>query len=405
MTASLDRDGTASTGAQIAGLRKAAGLTQRQLAQRANVSQSLLSKVEIGDKPASHALVSSVAVALRVPVERIHGQPYEGDLGLASIDALRTIARTYDLPPDDDIAIRTLPELRAEMTAIIEMRRTGRYARLAARLPAVLAAVSATAHARQGDSRRSTFALLVSAYYTAHGLAYRLGYGDLSESIEHKMAWAAQQVEDPLAIGLADWTRVNSFQSAGDYEHGLQILERARAAVISTARIDTPAAVTLVGSMHLRTVTLASRNGDRETVRVHLAQAYRLADQFGSTDQFHRHLTFGAENTRIHNIAAHVDLGEPDKAILLGENFTPSTTLSPTRSGHHYIDLSRAHLMAGDRLAALNDLQKARRVAPEQTRYHPMVRETTRILISLHRRSNPSLIQFANWLGLVSHEN
>lgn len=31
-----------------------------------------------------------------------------------------------------------------------------------------------------------------------------------------------------------------------------------------------------------------------------------------------------------------------------------------------------------------------------------MVRETTAVLISLHRRANPDLVSYAGWLGLVS---
>lgn len=391
-------DGGDGTGANIAALRKAAGLSQQQLAQRATVSKSLLSKVEIGDKPASHTLVSAIAAALHVSVERVHGQPYDDGPAYAAINELRAVVRAYDLPTD--APPRPLAELSTDVDAVSGLRRAGHYARLGERLPAVLAQVSATAHAATGDDRRAAFGLLASTYYAAHGLAYRLGYPDLSESIEHKLAWAAQQTEDPLAVALADWTRANSFQAAGDFDHGLQLLDRARATLTTTAGSRTPAAITLVGSMHLRSVTLASRNGDAATVRDHLGHAYRLAEQLGGDDQIHYHLTFGDENTRIHDVAAHVELGDYDHAVQLGEQLTPSPGLPPTRAGHHYIDLARAHLMRGDRPATLQTLQHARRIAPEQTRYHPMVRETARVLISLHRRSNRDLTQLASWLGL-----
>ncbi|MFI5497134.1 helix-turn-helix domain-containing protein [Actinoplanes sp. NPDC051859] len=388
------------TGDHIARLRKAAGLTQSQLAQRANVSKSLLSKVEIGDKPASHALVAAVAHALRVPIERVHGQPYNEGPAQASIDELRAVIRAYDLPPDDDIAVRPLSELRAAVHDIGELRRAGRYARLGERLPTVIAAVSAAAHAAGTDNRRTAFSLLVSAYYAAHGLAYRLGHADLSESIEHKLGWAAEQTGDPLAVALARWTRVNSFQAAGDYDHGLSLLDRARADLTTGNVTAGPAATVLLGSMHLRAVTLASRRGDHDAVRDHLDQAYQLADELGSSDQIYYHLTFGPENTRIHDTAAHIELGRPEQAIRLADSWTPSADMPPTRAGHHYIDLARAHLMTGDRAATLHDLQRAREIAAEQTRYHPMVRETARVLISMHHRSNRDLTQFAAWLGL-----
>ncbi len=154
--------------------------------------------------------------------------------------------------------------------------------------------------------------------------------------------------------------------------------------------------------MHLRAVTLASRNGDAATAREQVDAARSLADDLGGDDLVRYHLTFGPANTRIHAVAAHLELGEVGEAVALGQGFSPPASVPPTRAGHHYIDLARAHLTAGDREAALRDLQNARRIAPEQTRYHPMVRETARLLVSLHRRANDDLTQLASWLGLTA---
>ncbi|MGQ0775206.1 MAG: helix-turn-helix domain-containing protein, partial [Pseudonocardiales bacterium] len=91
-------------GAAIRTLRVAAGLTQRQLAARANVSLSLLGKVECGDRIATPAFMAAVARALKVPVERLTGQPYTDDHRddqiHRDIDALREALRHYDLPAD-----------------------------------------------------------------------------------------------------------------------------------------------------------------------------------------------------------------------------------------------------------------------------------------------------------------
>src|SRR5260370_8234 len=61
-------------GARIAGVRKTRGWTGRELAGRAHVSYSLLSKVESGAAPASPALSGGVARALPVHVPRPTGQ-------------------------------------------------------------------------------------------------------------------------------------------------------------------------------------------------------------------------------------------------------------------------------------------------------------------------------------------
>ncbi|MEK8143512.1 helix-turn-helix transcriptional regulator [Streptomyces sp. M10(2022)] len=67
------------TGARIAAHRRLHRLTQQQLATRANVSYSLLVKVEQGRRPASGALIASAAKAMGVSVTTITGQPYTTD--------------------------------------------------------------------------------------------------------------------------------------------------------------------------------------------------------------------------------------------------------------------------------------------------------------------------------------
>jgi hypothetical protein len=40
-------------------------------------------------------------------------------------------------------------------------------------------------------------------------------------------------------------------------------------------------------------------------------------------------------------------------------------------------------------------------IAPQKAKVHPMSREVLRVLISLHRRSNPQLIKLAKQAGLT----
>ena len=393
-----------ASGQVIATLRKAAGWTQRQLADRAHVSLSLLQKVEVGDRPASHALLAATARALRVSVERLSGQPYtdtrHDERVHRDVEALRTVLRCYDLP--DEVPPRTLDELAVDVTTLTRLRASASYSKLAARLPALLTELIAAAHhGEPGDLARAN-ALLLAACHAAHTLTYRLGYPDLAESIEHKIAYAAERTGDPLAGGLAQWARAQSFQGAGDFAHGLRLMDAARAELEDQLRKPTSGALTVCGSLHLRSVTLASRAGDADLAGEHLAAARELAGRMRTGDQVHYGLTFGPANTTSHEVAAHVELGDGAAAIAAAGHWQPSRQMPRTRRGHHHIDLARARLIHGDRDGALAELQHARRIAPQQTRFHPMVRETTAVLVSLHRRSNPDLASYAGWLGLAS---
>lgn len=68
--------------------------------------------------------------------------------------------------------------------------------------------------------------------------------------------------------------------------------------------------------------------------------------------------------------------------------------------GHYWIDLARGWLLHGDRDRALTALIKARHIAPQQTRYHPMVRETIRMLARQDRRRSSPIAGFATWCGI-----
>jgi transcriptional regulator with XRE-family HTH domain len=64
-------------GARVAAMRKTRGWSGRELARRAQVSYSLLTKVESGAAPASPSFVGAVARVLKVDVTRVTGQPYD----------------------------------------------------------------------------------------------------------------------------------------------------------------------------------------------------------------------------------------------------------------------------------------------------------------------------------------
>ncbi len=83
------------------------------------------------------------------------------------------------------------------------------------------------------------------------------------------------------------------------------------------------------------------------------------------------------------------------------EPFSPTTPRE--RVGHHWIDLARGRQLHGDWAGSLEALNRARRISPLQTRYHPQVRETVATLAQTDRRRTDSLAGFARWVGLTAY--
>ena len=73
--------------------------------------------------------------------------------------------------------------------------------------------------------------------------------------------------------------------------------------------------------------------------------------------------------------------------------------LPPARLGHYQIEIARGWLYYGDRHRALRSLRHARRVSPQLTRMHPLVRDTVHVIARTEPRPTEELRSFAAWLG------
>jgi hypothetical protein len=111
-------------------------------------------------------------------------------------------------------------------------------------------------------------------------------------------------------------------------------------------------------------------------------------------------MTVNRANVAIWSVGLAVELGDGAAAVRRAAQIRSFAGVTPNRVSHHYIDLARGHLYPGNRNAALDSLMTARKHAPQQTRYHPQVRETVRALTRLERRRTDSLAAFTSWLGI-----
>jgi hypothetical protein len=152
--------------------------------------------------------------------------------------------------------------------------------------------------------------------------------------------------------------------------------------------------------MHLRLAILAARDSKRRNdAWDHLAQASEVGERIGR-DTHHYGLIFGPTNVKIHEVATAIELEDADEVIRRNEGFEPPASLPVERSSHHYIDVARAQLVAGQPQQALDSLVKADHLAPQHTRNHPMARETVTGLIRVHNRLPESLRSMARRMGV-----
>ncbi len=378
-------------GARVARLRKARGLTQVGLARRANVSHSLLSKVEAGHVPASPVFIGAVARALKADVTDLTGQPYlvpdwPSDRVQATIGEIRRAVSFPDLMPEFDAAPRSVDDLETEVARLVELQGATRHVELGERLPAVLNELTAHAH---DDGGAKVFLLLNRSYAIASSLARRMGYNDLGMLAIERAGLAAQRAEDPNLPALVALSRALMLLTHGSYRPGLAVAQ----SVLGTAQ-----APEIDGALHLRCAVSAARAGNAALAWEHWGIAHELAPAVRRADPYA--LAFNSSNVDVHAVAVAVELGDYDDAVRRGAGLALSPALLPERHAHHGIDLARAYAATGHWRRALDCLLDAERIAPLMVRYHPSSRDTVASLLSSARIPPEALIAFARRMGL-----
>jgi transcriptional regulator with XRE-family HTH domain len=397
----LDQEGI---GPRIADKRKLRGLTQQGLALIVPCSKSLVSQVERGKKPVTPWFLAAVARALNVKVTELTGQPYRGstertDRVHASIPQVRVALNYWDVPPDMDVTPRPLEALTADIRAVGELLDRVNYRQLGGRLPGLIEELSAVLHDSDGAQRQQAAELLMYAYIAAKSLAYRLGYVDLVSVAVDRATWAAQQTQQPELLAFVSEERCQTFFATAAYDAGLKFAERAQHNYGGLLG-DSESGLAVVGSLHLRSAIMAARaRRPHSEAWDHIELAREVAARIGR-DTNHYGLIFGPTNVKIHEVATAIELDDADEALRRNAGFEPPSSLPVERSSHHFIDLARVCLVAGQRDRALDSLVTADRLASQHTTNHSMARETAVGLLRAYQRVPEPLRRLVRRMGI-----
>ncbi|WP_067674674.1 helix-turn-helix domain-containing protein [Nocardia miyunensis] len=384
-------------GERIANERKIAGLTQLALATRTNYSLSMVKAVEQGREVASPGFIAATAKAIGVDPDRLQGTPFvdtldeDGPLeGLAELRAVLAEG-AYVLAVEPSAPM----ELAAELSTVEKALRDDKTRRGLALLPNLIRQLhGAVQTAQNGRERTRAYEMLCAAYIAAEGACCRLGYSALTTLVLDRLDWAAGQVEDPGYAVRGLMKRSRLLMSYGSTDVAMSLVDRGLALVPG----DSEGERMLRGYGHLRAAIVAARGLQLELARDHIEQARVIARPMQHESDAYT-TDFGPGNVEIHSCAIELEAGDPGTAAREGAALRLPTDVAAPRAGHHWQDNARAWLMIGKPDKALVALNKARLVAPQQTRLHPSVRETVYGIAAAQRRQSDSLLGFASWLG------
>ncbi|WP_158642461.1 helix-turn-helix domain-containing protein [Actinomadura sp. WAC 06369] len=403
-------DAQDTAGARIATFRRLRGMSQRELAQKAAISLSLLSKVETGNRPATPAVISATARELKIDIAQITGQPFAPDTPTDAqvhehVAVLRRELAAYNLPPTAEGQPRSIEDLTADVAKLANLRHGVNLLKLGEHLPKTLEALRFAAHAYEGSIREQVYGLLAEGYAAAGQLAYKMGYIDLSALTTDRYEWAAERSGDPLCVHIGDYLRAGELMMAGDTASAAALMDASLGRLephLGGRGSNWQSKWAVWGNLHLKAALVAARSGrgDAElSAWQYYEQAKTAADEIGEDRDDYR-LYFGPTNVRIWAVSLAVELCDDAGAIGKAEDVHLPSSAPSERRSHHWIDLARAHVWRNDPGNALQCLYEARDIAPQHARFHPQVRETAQQVARMERQTTGTLRSFASWLGM-----
>jgi len=391
--------GDESTGQRIQQYRKLRGFTQRGLALRADVAYGTLTKIESGHALASPAVLAALARALSVNITQLTGQPFLEELRAARVDQLieplRVVLDSWDLKPSEDLRPRPIAVIEPEAIRLCdEAMCQGRVAAVAAELPCLLDELGALV-SEDGDDL--SWRTLESLYRCVRHVVLNWGFRDLADIALDRATWAGVNGDDPLAEAIRQRARASNHLRAGAYASGRELLA---ATLRETQDVpgDTRSKV-LAGHTHLGWAVNTARSGDDDAAEDHLDEAAHLAEETGEAPGV-GWFGFGPTNVAVHRVAVLIEAGDYRRGVDAGQGLRLPVDWPATRAAHHHMDLGRAYAWLGQADNALAALGRARRIAPQQTRFHPTTRMTVEHLLAVKRRVPEPLASYARWLGL-----
>jgi transcriptional regulator with XRE-family HTH domain len=386
-------------GARIGMYRKLRGLTQRGLAMKANISYSTLTKVESGHSMAQPALVAAVARALSVDVTQLTGQPYMKELRQERleqfVEGLRFALDTHDLLPTEAVEPRPTATIAADVAGRCRELRDGLFGQVAAVVPGLLEELRVVVAGHPGDLQG--WAALFHGYDCVRYIASSWGFRDLAMLAIERMGDAANRSGDPLTEAVRSYQRSLELMRSGHYLQAEKLVTIALDAA-GTARAGVQRTA-VEGQTHLGGAIIAARAGNAEGSSGHLELAERAADDVGEVPNVYW-LSFGPANVGVHQVASLIEMNRFDEATATASRLHIPADWHMTRVAHHHMDVARAHAWLDHHDAALRELHKARNLAPQRTRFHPVTRDTIEHLVETRRRIPENLARYARWVGI-----
>jgi len=406
-------------GRRVAWWRTRRSLTRRQFADLCGRSLSWVDKVESGERSLLRLpMLELVAEVLHISVETLTDTNEVREtrhcLDLFEVSAIRAALQSYQAisrvfvpkaaeladPPD-------LDRLAQQVTYTWMAFQNANWPLLGKALPRLLttAHTAFAAYTGADDQARRARTLLSQAYQVTESTLSKLQETELAWLAGERGFVLAEETGDSLLISDATRRVARGLMALNHHDQALELL-RADIDRLEPGRgSGSSAYLSLYGMLFLMGAVVAARASNHAAARDLLNEGHSVARQLGY-DGNECFTAFGPTNVHLHQVAVLLDLGNGAAAVQAARHVTPDglNRLPKERRANHYLDVARAHSLAGHREETVSTLLTADSLFPDEIRCRPIAVD----LIDGLRRSasgtcSRELDQLVARAGLTDH--
>jgi transcriptional regulator with XRE-family HTH domain len=308
-----------STGERVRSLR-GSEMTQQGLAEAADVSLSLVQKVEQTSKASIGSLLK-LAAALKVEIGVVLGQqsPRQA-MNRRDRAALREVeSAVHDsalrLIPEG-IAPSDIPSLKADLAAARSQYWAANHVEIADTLPKLLLRATVLADESAGDSRREAQRILADAYRLAALVGNQFGARNLAYGAMTQAKIIAEACGDELLFAAQDVTLARILMRDSKMDQAITLSLKTAARIEPSFSKNDPDRMAVYGKLMIRAAVAASRQEDRDRANDYMSQAHAAAARVGREITAHE-TPFGPTTASTEAVAVALALGEVGKAMKL----------------------------------------------------------------------------------------
>ncbi|MFG3273108.1 helix-turn-helix domain-containing protein [Streptomyces luteogriseus] len=360
-------------------LRTRRGLTRDQLGGLAGFSGSWVKGVETGRlKTPKLAIVLRLAEILRVRdlsdltgAQSMHVDLFTGP-GHPRLPEVKAAVDAF--PLGDRREAPPAAHLRARLARAWSARHSAPNHRdvIGSLLPDLIRdAQAAVRQAETGADRRAAHAILAEVYSLSQFFVAYQPDAALLWRVAERGLIAAQESEDPHAIGVAAWLAAQAHRDSGPahFDAADEVTQQTLAYLDPLLPDATADVLAITGALTFEAGYTAARRGETGTAWRHWDQARDMSARLPE-DYYHPVTSFGRAIMGAHAVTIAVELHQGSESVRQAAAADAVVIPSRPRRARHRIEEARGYHLDGQPDVALATLAQAHEAAPETIRYN-----------------------------------